>query len=148
VTGESAATVGSISNNRAGNPNTETATLSTTGEFTETWAAETGATAYNVYVSADGGTTWTEFSVGNVLTFTDSGQAGTTGSPPSTSTAVSTARYEFDSNIGQGASATVVTGAAVSGDGLNVTATSGLINSDGTLVSGSPYLGTRGYQLQ
>ena len=143
--GESSATNGIL-----GGGNEKSITLSSQGAIFS-WTDIAGAPGgYNVYIGTSSGGENIEFHVpAGTYSFTYTGQAGTTATPPSSSTAVVTAnQVVFDSNVGQGTSAAVVTGATIGNDGLNVVAPSGLINSNGTLVNGSPYLGTRGYQIQ
>lgn len=49
---------------------------------TITWAAVSGATSYRVYRGTAAGAESTYYAPGNVTTFTDTGAAGTAGSPP------------------------------------------------------------------
>lgn len=126
---------------------------------------------YGVYISPVNGGAGSEnvrfYVAAGTTSFTYTGQAGTAATPPSSSTAVSAARFEWDSNIAQTSSAfspIPPQGAATTYDsstwpGLNVVCNGScqsgatpVLNADGTLNSAnsnySTYLGTRGYQIQ
>ncbi len=68
-------------------------TTSGTGEVTITWAAQVNATGYRVYRSTDpnifdSGAVYFAVSGGSTTSFTDTGAAGTAGTPPITNTTV------------------------------------------------------------
>lgn len=58
------------------------ATLSATGEIAVTWTASTGATGYDVYRGTATGAENVYYAAGNVTTYTDTGAASTSGTPP------------------------------------------------------------------
>lgn len=62
-------------------------TTGSTSTTTITWAAITGATGYRIYRGTSAGAENTYFAVGAVTTFTDTGAAGTGGTPPVSNTA-------------------------------------------------------------
>jgi hypothetical protein len=175
-TGESGCTIGSYGSASgahgpaAGSSNQNAYTLpgSDTAAVVS-YLAEPGATGYNGYrelTSCGGGAgCWTQYSLGNVLTWTDTGAAGTTAAPPSTSTAIVTAApFTYLSNIFATTNATAPppTGAVIT-DANNVVDSSGAssivclsvttgcaaIGQLNSTYSGySSLIGERGYQLQ
>lgn len=64
------------------------ATTGTTSSNTITWGSVTGATGYEIYRGTATGAENVYYTVGAAVTFTDTGAAGTSGSPPGTNTAV------------------------------------------------------------
>lgn len=63
-------------------------TATGTSTVTVNWAAVTGATGYRIYRGTAPGAQDTYYEVGNVLTFTDTGAAGTAGTVPTTAAGV------------------------------------------------------------
>lgn len=61
-------------------------TTGSTSTVTVNWAAVTGATGYRIYRGTAAGAEGTYYVVGAVTTFTDTGAAGTAGTPPVTNT--------------------------------------------------------------
>lgn len=157
ITGESSCIDGI-----GGSPNEESITLSATGGFTVTWTDLANAPGgYNVYIGTASNAENIQFSVpAGTTTFTYTGQTGTSATPPSTSTAVSSARFYFEDNAAQTTNSYTPipqTGSVMSNSGNVVCnsaciSSSPLLNSDGSLNVSNPnyltYIGTIGYQIQ
>ena len=70
-------------------------TTGSTSENTITWAAVTGATGYNIYRGTAAGGENVYYTVGAVTTYTDTGSAATTGTPPAVNTTANTAGFRI-----------------------------------------------------
>lgn len=178
ATGESQTKIGSNGSTSAGQPagNSNQVALTVASGNSAiglSWLAELGSTGYNGYCEVTGSGIWTEYSLGNVTSWTYTGAAGTSASPPAASTAISAARFSYYANAFSTTYNTPVpppTGATIQTTGSGIPnnladpntpcvapATTCLIQSNGQLnpdyVPGSlpPYSsvnGQVGYQIQ
>lgn len=123
-------------------------TTGTTSTITYSWSAMPGVTGYNLYIGTTAGGENIVINVGNVTSYTYTGSGGAAGTPPAVNTAVSSARFEFDSNVVQTAQTGLPqTGAAMNNDIYNQIASSGLINTTTGLQIATPS-GTVGAEIQ
>lgn len=94
------------------------------------WNSVPNVSGFRVWRGTTSGGENVYFDVGNVTTWTDIGGAGTSGTMPTTQTALSATRIAWNSNAAQTSNSAVPpTGAALTNDGKNVVATSGMLDS-------------------
>lgn len=131
VTGESSGTNGIL-----GGGNEISITLGSTGGIVYSWTDIANAPGGScIYIGTASGGENTQFCVAaGVTSFTYTGQAGTTATPPSSSTALTAYRFNYDSNAVQSStSPQPISGAAMASDGKNngsdIVVSTGLLDS-------------------
>lgn len=130
VTGESNANQGH------GVSNEESVTVSGSNSPVLTWNSGFNESGFRVWRGTSSGGESVYFDVGDVNTWTDTGGAGTAGTMPTTQTALSATRIAWNSNAAQTSNTIPPTGAGLTNDGNNVSATSGMLDtSTGKMLS-------------
>ena len=147
VTGESNATQGK------GVSNEEAVTVSGSNSPVLTWNSGFNESGFRVWRTPTNGASGSEnvyFDVGDVATWTDTGGAGTSGTMPTTQTALSATRIAWNSNACQTSYTPVPpTGVGLTNDGANLVAASGLLDATtGKLTAAyDSYRGTVGAEI-